>query len=74
VWGLFKLPLLTPITAIGRTPDGIPTQRALRARIETFHWLGAWAMLALLVLHIAGALKHQWIDRQRELARMGIGG
>uniref|UniRef100_UPI0035CBE71C cytochrome b n=1 Tax=uncultured Sphingomonas sp. TaxID=158754 RepID=UPI0035CBE71C len=74
VWGLFKLPLLTPITSIGRTPDGIPTQRALRARIETFHWLGAWAMLALLVLHIAGALKHQWIDRQRELARMGIGG
>ena len=30
-------------------------------------------LLALLVLHIAGALKHQFVDRQRELARMGIG-
>jgi cytochrome b561 len=30
-------------------------------------------MLALLLLHVAGALKHQWVDRQRALARMGIG-
>jgi cytochrome b561 len=30
-------------------------------------------MLVLLVLHIAGALKHQFVDRERELARMGIG-
>lgn len=72
VWGLFKLPLLSPITDIGREPGGIPAQRALRDRIETAHALGAWVMLALLVLHIMGALKHQWIDRRRELARMGI--
>lgn len=73
LWGLFKLPLLTPITAIGREADGIPAQRTLRGHIETFHWLGAGAMLALLLLHVTGALKHQLIDRQRVLARMGIG-
>jgi cytochrome b561 len=30
-------------------------------------------LLGLLILHIAGALKHQFIDRQAEFARMGIG-
>ena len=30
-------------------------------------------LLALLVLHIGGALKHQFIDGQSEFARMGIG-
>ena len=30
-------------------------------------------MLALLVLHVAGALKHQFIDKRNELARMGLG-
>lgn len=73
VWGMAPLPLLSPIRDIGRTPQGVPAQRALRARIETFHRLGGWALLALLVLHVAGALKHQWIDRQHALARLGIG-
>ena len=30
-------------------------------------------VLALVLLHVAGALKHQFVDRERELARMGIG-
>ena len=30
-------------------------------------------MLLLLFLHIGGALKHQLIDREPELARMGLG-
>jgi len=35
-----------------------------------------WVVLALFALHLAGALKHQWIDRDGELARMapGVGG
>ncbi|WP_165954454.1 cytochrome b [Sphingomonas sp. AAP5] len=73
VWGMVPLPLLSPIAAIGRTSQGVPAQRALRARIATFHQLGGWVMLALLLLHVAGAFKHQWVDRQRALARMGIG-
>jgi cytochrome b561 len=34
------------------------------------HALGGWAVLALLLLHIGGALKHQFMDKERELQRM----
>ena len=30
----------------------------------------AWALYALLALHVAGALKHEFFDREREIARM----
>ncbi len=33
------------------------------------HMSCAWALYALLALHIAGALKHEFVDRERELAR-----
>ncbi len=35
-------------------------------------WL-AYALYALVVLHVAGALKHQIVDRKPELARMWFG-
>jgi len=41
-------------------------------RVEA-HSFGGWILLALLVLHVSAALKHQFYDRQAELARMGIG-
>jgi cytochrome b561 len=73
IWSVVPLPLIGPINELGRTPGGVPEQREVHERIETFHAAGAWVLLALLVLHIAGALKHQLIDRRRELARMGLG-
>ncbi|MBB3911568.1 cytochrome b [Sphingomonas desiccabilis] len=73
IWGLFPLPMIGPVQELGRTPEGVPEQRAVHERIETFHAIGAWILLALLLLHVAGALKHQFVDRQRELARMGLG-
>ncbi len=30
----------------------------------------AYLLIALIVLHVAGAIKHQWIDRDNLLARM----
>ena len=33
----------------------------------------AGALYALLTLHIAGALKHEFVDHERELARMWPG-
>jgi cytochrome b561 len=36
-------------------------------------WLG-YALYALLFAHVAGALKHQFIDREPELERMRFGG
>jgi cytochrome b561 len=38
------------------------------------HELLSWLLYALVTLHLAGALKHQWIDREQELQRMLPGG
>ena len=34
------------------------------------HHVIGYALIALIVLHVAGAFKHQWIDRDNLLARM----
>jgi cytochrome b561 len=73
VWGLFPLPSIGPIVEIGREPGGLPAQRMLREEIEDWHSLGGFLLLGLLILHMGGALKHQFIDRRAGLARMGIG-
>jgi len=73
IWGLFPLPMIAAVQELGRTPAGVPEQREVHERLESFHATGGWILLALLLLHISGALKHQFFDRQRELARMGLG-
>ncbi|MDO6414846.1 cytochrome b/b6 domain-containing protein [Sphingomonas sp. BIUV-7] len=73
VWNAFALPLIGPVNEIGRAPEGVAEQRELHERIEKFHLIGGWLLLALLVLHIGGALKHQFADREPELDRMGLG-
>lgn len=73
IWGVVPLPMIAPISNKGRLPEGVPQQHELHERIETVHLIGGWVMLALVLLHLAGALKHQFVDRERELARMGIG-
>ena len=55
-FGLFPVPYL-PVSAGG------PLTR-------TAHELLGWTMLALILLHVAGALKHHLIDRDAVLARM----
>lgn len=72
-WNLVPVPLIAPINEMGRMPTGVAGQRTLHDRLESLHGLGGWIMLFLLVLHIGGALKHQFIDRMPELARMGVG-
>lgn len=73
LWEIVPIPLIAPIANIGATPEGIVEQQELHEKIENAHALGAWLMLALLVMHLAGALKHQFADRLPELARMGLG-
>jgi cytochrome b561 len=73
LWGVVPLPKLAPIVALGRGPDGPAQLKAAREQFEERHGAIAWILLGLIVLHVAGALKHQLIDRQRELARMGLG-
>ena len=54
-------------------PDFVPVDKALAETIKPLHALSAFSLAALVVLHVAAALKHQWIDRDRLLGRMGIG-
>ena len=39
---------------------------------KTLHSLGAKVFIALLVLHVAAALKHQYVDRDGLLGRMSL--
>jgi cytochrome b561 len=44
--------------------------KALRSFWFTIHEISAWILIALVVLHIAGALKHQWFDKDGSMRRM----
>jgi cytochrome b561 len=51
-------------------PDVVPADKALAALIKPWHQISAYAMAVLVLLHVAGALKHQLIDRDGLLKRM----
>jgi cytochrome b561 len=59
VFGLFSMPALP-----------VPTSDAAGDTFHDVHVKLAWLMLALLVLHVLGALKHQFGDRDFTLGRM----
>jgi cytochrome b561 len=42
----------------------------LRKIFFTIHTVSAWILIALIALHVAGALKHQLMDRDRLMERM----
>lgn len=73
VWGLFELPKLAPVVHIADQPDGAAKIKEAHELFEERHEMVGWIFLGLLILHLAGALKHQFIDKERELARMGLG-
>lgn len=54
-------------------PDFVPVNESLADVLKELHELSAFAMAGLVLLHVAGALKHQLIDRDRLIARMGFG-
>jgi cytochrome b561 len=61
-----------PIVWFGQItlPDLVTADKALAEIIKPLHELSAIALTALAALHIAAALKHQWIDRDGLLERM----
>ena len=73
IWGLFELPKLKPVTAIANQPDGAAKLKETHEQFESIHGTIGWIFLGLLILHLGGALKHQFVDKERELARMGLG-
>ena len=50
------------------------TKDVVHAQLFAVHEALGYALYALVALHVAGALKHQLIDRQPELQRMIPGG
>jgi cytochrome b561 len=51
-------------------PDFVPVNRALSEAIKPLHGVLAWSLAAVVVLHVAGALKHVLIDHDGLLQRM----
>lgn len=65
LFGLFEWPRLGWITSLNAT-----LKETLHDRFGSLHiWFG-YCLYVLLGLHIAGALKHEWIDRQSVIRRM----
>ena len=61
-----------PIVWLGQIalPDLLPADKALAELIKPLHKLSALALMGLVALHVAAALKHHWIDRDGLLLRM----
>lgn len=49
------------------------SKHALHEPAETAHGLMAYIIMAAFLLHVAGALKHHWIDRDTSIQRMAPG-
>lgn len=54
-------------------PDWVAPNEALAAVLKPLHALAAWGLIGLVALHVAAALKHQFIDRDGLLDRMRPG-
>jgi len=54
-------------------PDFVPASEALAEVLKPLHKLSSLALAGLVLLHVAAALKHQWVDRDGLLQRMGFG-
>lgn len=61
-----------PIVFLGlwQLPDFVPVSKELAEAIKPWHQYSAFATAGLVLLHIAGALKHQIVDRDGLIARM----
>jgi cytochrome b561 len=88
-WGLYALMLIVPVvgwlmsSAKGYTvnyfglfelPDLVEKDKALGHLLKEIHEVLANSLMLLVGLHIAAALKHQWVDRDGLLSRMSFGG
>ena len=63
-----------PVKFFGLTlPSWAGKNVAMKDLMSTVHLATSWVIAAAIVLHVAAALKHALIDRNRLLARMGVG-
>ena len=65
-----SLPVPTRVFGLITIPNVAAPDPALFAAARLAHRIAAWSILGLVALHVAGALKHHWIDRDDVLLRM----
>jgi cytochrome b561 len=51
-------------------PDFVPKDRELAEFLKPFHWMAAYALASLVVLHILAVIKHLLMDDDNLLSRM----
>ena len=54
-------------------PDFVPVDKALAEVLKATHGNLAWALAGLVLLHVAGAIKHHFIDHDGLINRMRLG-
>jgi cytochrome b561 len=63
--------LLTPLPKLWFVSGlALPDKVVAHDQAVLLHQIGAWILMGLLVAHVAGALKHQFVDRHAQFARM----
>jgi cytochrome b561 len=63
-----------PVRYFGMTlPSWAGKHVALKDVLSTVHLATSWLIATLVLLHVAGALKHALVDRDGLLARIGLG-
>lgn len=65
IWGVIPLPDLPGFGGMGGGD-----RRVVYERVESLHGALAWFTLGLLAMHVAGALKHHFLNRDTVLWRM----
>lgn len=86
-WGLYALFFAVPLVGWAYSsaagfpvvlfglfplPDWVATDKALAELIKPWHQITAFALAFLVMLHVAAALKHHFIDRDGLLKRMAL--
>ena len=61
-----------PVVFLGLVPlpDFVPVRESLADALKLVHATLAFTLAGLVLVHIAAALKHQWIDNDGLLRRM----
>src|SRR5262249_4183717 len=69
--GSRRVPLMQDV--FGITMPAIVQDRAMQPMLEDIHKYLAYVLAALVVVHVAGALRHHFVKRNTVLRRMTVG-
>jgi cytochrome b561 len=64
------VPIPVSLFGLATIPNIAPVDGGFSELMSIAHEYGAWALTALVTLHVAAALKHQFVDGDAILARM----